>query len=99
MKIKRTDLLDAGLPYDGYEASEGEVGVKVLSDTIIEHRRWSILHELIFSWTDGKKYRTSYSEGATELQDERPWEYECEVECEEVEQKLVTILQWVPVNK
>ena len=40
-----------------------------------------------------------YSEGATELQDERPWEYQDEVECIEVELKEVKVKKWVPVDE
>lgn len=53
-------------------------------DRIIDTTRWSIVHEIVFE-DNGKFYQTTYSEGATEMQDERPWEYEDEVECEEVE--------------
>lgn len=32
------------------------------------------------------------------MRPESPWEYENEIECVEVTQKPVTVLQWVPVN-
>lgn len=68
------------LPYSKY----------VVSDTITDIGRWNIEHELIFlDPADNKYYRTSYREGATELQDERPWEYNDTVEAVEVEKKLV----------
>lgn len=68
------------LPYSKY----------VVSDTITDTGRWNIEHELIFlDPADNKYYRTSYREGATELQDERPWEYNDTVEAVEVEKKLV----------
>lgn len=68
------------LPYSKY----------VVSDTITDTGRWNIEHELIFlDPADNKYYRTSYREGATELQDERPWEYDKTVEAVEVEKKLV----------
>ena len=63
----------------------------VVRDTIIDTRRWSTDHELIFRH-EGKLYSTLYSHGSTECQEESPWEYKEEVECYEVEpyQKLVT---------
>lgn len=41
-------------------------------DKIIDTTRWSIVHEIVFE-DNGKFYQTTYSEGATEMQDERPW--------------------------
>jgi len=52
---------------------------KIISDRIIENSRWSILHELIFRFDDmpeDEAWRVSYTVGATEQQDESPWEYE-----------------------
>lgn len=70
---------------------------QVIEDTIEEHSRWSVLHNLIFKH-EGKCYQTHYSVGATEYQDERPWEYEDEVECTEVKQVEVTVKKWVAVE-
>lgn len=61
----------------------------VILDTIVDTSRWSIIHELIFRH-EGKLYRTDYRVGATEQQDESPWEYEKEVECIEVEEYQVS---------
>lgn len=33
------------------------------------------------------------------MQDERPWEYEDEVECEEVELREVKVKKWMPVGE
>jgi len=66
-------------------------------ENIIDTTRWSIIHEIVFA-DKGKFYRTTYSEGATECQDERPWEYEDEVECEEVELREVKVKKWMPVE-
>jgi hypothetical protein len=65
---------------------------KIIENNIVDTTRWSIIHELVFS-IEGKYYKTDYSEGATECQDERPWEYDKEVECTEVHpvEKLITI--------
>lgn len=67
-------------------------------DKIIDTTRWSIVHEIVFE-DNGKFYQTTYSEGATEMQDERPWEYEDEVECEEVELREVKVKKWMPVGE
>lgn len=69
----------------------------VIMDDIIDTTRWSIIHEIVFE-DNGKFYRTTYSEGATECQDERPWEYKDEVECEEVELREVKVKKWMPVE-
>lgn len=69
-----------------------------IMDRIIDTTRWSIVHELVFE-DHGKFYMTTYSEGATECQDERPWEYDDdEIECTEVELKEVKIKKWIPVE-
>lgn len=67
-------------------------------DKIIDTTRWSIVHEIVFE-DNGKFYQTTYSEGATEMQDERPWEYEDEVECEEVELREVKVKKWMPIEE
>lgn len=69
----------------------------VIYDKIIDTTRWSIVHKIVFE-DNGKFYQTTYMEGATEMQDERPWEYEDEIECVEVELREVTIKKWVPVE-
>jgi len=66
-------------------------------DKIIDTTRWSIVHEIVFE-NNGKFYQTTYSEGATEMQDERPWEYEDEIECIEVELREIKIKKWMPVE-
>lgn len=78
---------ELGLPYD----------CKLIEDDIIDTTRWSIVHEIVFE-DNGKFYMTTYSEGATEYQDERPWEYEDEVKCTEVELKEVKVKKWIPVE-
>lgn len=78
---------ELGLPYD----------CKLIEDDIIDTTRWSIVHEIVFE-DKGKFYMTTYSEGATEYQDERPWEYEDEIKCTEVELKEVKVKKWIPVE-
>lgn len=63
---------------------------RTVYDKIIGHRRWSVDHERVFEH-DGRFFRTLYSVGATEGQDERPYEYEPDdIECEEVFPRQVT---------
>lgn len=78
---------ELGLPYD----------CKLIENDIIDTTRWSIVHEIVFE-DKGKFYMTTYSEVATEYQDERPWEYEDEVKCTEVELKEVKVKKWIPVE-
>lgn len=63
-------------------------------DEITDTSRWSIHHRIIFAY-QGKFWETYYSEGATEMQDERPWEYDDTIECIEVELKEVKVKKWV----
>lgn len=65
----------------------------VIEDNIIDTSRWSEIHELVFKYK-GVVYITDYSCGATESQDERPFEYsDDEVDCFEAE--LVNKPKWV----
>lgn len=68
-----------------------------IKDDITSTSRWSVHHEIIFEYL-GKFYRTHYSEGATEMQDERPWDYIEEVECTEVQIVEKTIKVWEDVK-
>lgn len=89
MKFKKEYLIEElGLPYD----------CDLVNEEIINTTRWSIIKEIIFQDKDGKYYQTTYSEGATEYQDEAPWEYEDEVECTEVELREVKIMKWCAKN-
>jgi len=84
IKLHKDYLInELGLPYENS-----------ILDEIIDTSRWSIHHRIIFEH-EGKFYETYYSEGATEMQDESPWEYEDEVECYEVELKEVKVLKWI----
>lgn len=80
-----------------YLKNELDLPYSAIKNDIVDTSRWSINHEIIFAH-DGKFYRTHYSEGATEMQDESPWEYNNEVECTEVELREVKIKKWVDVD-
>ncbi len=68
-----------------------------MEDYILENTRWSGIHEIIFK-DNGKYWKTTYSCGLTELQSEEPWEFENEIECEEVKLKSVIVEKWIPIN-
>lgn len=93
ISFPKTELEKYGLPDRGFK------GVKLISDEITDKSRWSVSHEIIFQWIDGKFYSTYYSEGATECQDESPWEYEDDIECMEVEPVKTLIDVYLPVDR
>jgi hypothetical protein len=64
-----------------------------VENTIVGHSRWSVQHRAIVN-IDGKFYEAEYQVGATESQDESPWQYEKTVECPEVQQVTKTIQVW-----
>ena len=66
---------------------------EIIVNEMIDNSRWSIHYNLIFK-KDDKYYQTTYSRGATESQDEGPWEYEDEVECVEVEPYEKTVIDY-----
>lgn len=77
--------------------NELDLPYEALEDEIVDNSRWSIQHAIIFEH-EGKFYRTYYSVGATEIQDESPWEYEDEVECFEVVKAKVVKEEWVSLE-
>lgn len=49
---------------------------KVIQDKIVDNRRWSIDHHIVVQRiSDGKYFADCYSRGATESQEESPYEY------------------------
>ena len=90
MKFKKEFLMDElDLPW-GKE--------NVIVDKCVDHRRWVSQHELIFKHGD-KFYRTFYKMGLTECQEDRPWDYDDEVECVEVEPFEEVITSYREVTK
>ena len=77
-----------------YMINELDLPASALLDEITDTSRWSIHHRIIFAY-QGRFYETYYSEGATEMQDESPWEYDNQVDCYEVEIKEVKVKKWV----
>jgi hypothetical protein len=90
-KFSVAELKENGLPYASYSDD-----YEIISDTVTDTSRWSVYHSLIFRYKD-KYYSCEYSVGATELQDESPWEYEKEVLCQEVHLVERTIKVWEPI--
>lgn len=92
IRISKEDLVENhGLPYEGFD------GVEVVENKITGTSRWSIHYKVVFKWTDGKFYSAKYRTGATESQDEQPWEYDDKVECTEVALVEKVVKVWEPV--
>ena len=72
MKWNKDRLIDEyDLPWGGPKST-------ILLKEICDHTRWSVHYRLIFRIPDqpeGEAYEVYYSVGATESQDESPWEY------------------------
>lgn len=81
------------LAYGDYD----EATTEVISDEIVDNSRWSIQYEMVFKH-EGKFYETSYQRGATECQDESPYEYEDD-EIEVVEVFPVEVLKTVYMSQ
>ena len=78
---------------------EHEDWEKVNDDKIIDQSRWSTVYEAVFKHKpSGKHYMLCWSQGSTETQDESPFEYS-DPDPVEVEEKEVTVKEWVPVEK
>lgn len=73
--------------------NELDLPYEAIKDNIVSTSRWSEHHEIIFEH-EGKFYETSYSCGLTEMQEERPWMYEEEIECHEVQLVEKKITTW-----
>ncbi len=71
------------------------LGFNLVSTEIIDHQRWSVHSEAIVQRiADSKFFRTRYSQGATESQDERPFEFETPVFTEVIPvQKTITVYE------
>ena len=91
VKFKKEFLMDElGLPYD---ADDGVL----IKDDVVDTDRWSTIHVIVFKHGNAF-YETSYSVGSTEMQDERPWDYNNEVTCTEVVPTEETVIVYKPVK-
>jgi hypothetical protein len=69
---------------------------EVVLDEQIGTSRWSVIHRLIIR-VDGKLYGGTYRRGATESQEESPWEY-TEPNFVEVEAYEKTVTDYRPLT-
>lgn len=67
-------LEEWGLPWE----DNPDKDIKILENTIIEHNRWDVTHRIIVQ-IGQLIYESFYTVGATEHQDEGPWEMTKEV--------------------
>jgi hypothetical protein len=78
-----------------YEDAEGWKQVHL---DIVETTRWSIGYSGVFKHKESDKfYKLNWYQGATECQDEKPFEY-TEPDPVEVEPVEVTVVQYKPVE-
>tara|TARA_R110000782_G_scaffold184388_2_gene274648 strand:- start:17519 stop:17797 length:279 start_codon:yes stop_codon:yes gene_type:complete len=74
-------------------------GWKIIESELVDTRRWVTTHcDVALHEESGKYYEFTYSKGATEMQDEQPFEYEDEVTPVEVIPKEVTKTIFVQVQ-
>ena len=60
----------------GRDIIDGHYNFAIIEDKIVGKRRWSIEYEIVVQRkSDGKYFKDGYRRGATESQDERPYEY------------------------
>ena len=89
MKFKKEYLQEMA---DHDYAPEGFV---IKQNKLVSTSRWSKHYGLVFEF-EKKFYETSYSVGATEYQDERPYEYDSDmVECFEFFPKETIVIDYV----
>ena len=80
-KFDREDLQDMALA--DHDPEEYQVEVNKITDS---NRRSNLFNMIFKDIASGKYYLSYYSKGATEMQDESPYECEDEIiECQEVE--------------
>ncbi len=78
-----------------YDEAEG---VKIIENNIVDNSRWSVIRKIVFSFNE-KFYESNYFIGATEQQDERPYEYDNEeIECPEVKPVSKTIIVYEKIK-
>ena len=60
------------------EATYGDApeGFSIVADSLVGKTRWGITHQLVLVDSAGDLWGTTYSTGATEYQEEQPFEYE-----------------------
>lgn len=90
-EFKKEDLIN--LAYGDYDDEVFDV----IHNKIMDATRWSVVYEMVFKH-QGKFYETSYSRGATEGQDESPYEHEGDmISVSEVAPREFTVIRYVGV--
>jgi len=74
--------------------------IEVVREKLIDTSRWSHIYERVYKdLNTGKYWITSYRTGATESQDERPYEYDGdEIEFTEVVPRETIVIKYVVVS-
>lgn len=91
MKFKKEQMQE--LVYEDEADMNGDIGSKI-SEEICGTDRWTNTYEMIFK-VGQKFYQTYYRVGATEMQDESPFEYDKdEIDCPEVEKVEIVSFEW-----
>ena len=101
MTAYRTDRFDKELLQELACLSEGEEyeGYTVVENELCGNSRWAIDYSLVFKDPAGTLWGTSYARGATECQEEYPFEYEKNpVECFQMRAELVSKRVYVEVE-
>ena len=80
-----------------YLLEELDLPHKAIDVKLIDRSRWEVCYKMIF-YDNGKYYRTYYWTGATEYQYCDYFHDEEDIECEEVKETLVEVLEWLPVE-
>lgn len=71
-----------------------DLGADLLVNELVDNTRWSLMYRRVFCWGE-KYYETYFSVGATECQDEGPYDNEPdEIECDEVFPHEVKIIEY-----
>lgn len=84
---------------DGWFGGEQRVNFRLIHSKLINTSRWNHIYERVYWDLDTDKcWRTTYRTGATECQDEVPYEYEKEVELQEVEPVEVKVVTYEVVK-
>lgn len=99
------ELYDIGHTTTGWNDSEWNDGtvypnLEVVQSEMVDTSRWSHIYERVYKDLDtGKYWRTSYRVGATECQEERPYEYDgAMIEFMEVVPRETIIIEYVAVK-
>src|SRR5688500_17020479 len=79
------------------QLEELDVPYTNLHDEQVDTLRWSEIRSCVFRAEDGKTYEVTYQVPATEHQECDTWFDENQITATEVEQRPVTVMQWMPV--